>query len=227
MMFQTSEQELRIKYPGDRLWVAPLGAIQKNETTSMVVHDGTHGVQVNTEVRPRDQVRMPGPGEARVILEKASLEQDTYFMLSADVSKAHRRFLNREQDWGMQACRTQADQFWVNRVGTFGVGSACYWCLRLAALLARAAASIAGRARIWQLLFADDLLWTAAGPRKFEEILLMILVWECFGTPFAWLKTKGVTRRTGLVTGSTRNVFNLVCPRAVPVGSNIGWTRQY
>ena len=191
MMFKASEEQLRRQYPGNRLRIAALGAIQKNETSFRVVHDGTHGVRVNNAVRPRDQVRMPGPGEARTLLERASRDKDFSFLLAADVSKAHRRILNRKEDWGLQACRTRPSEVWVNRVGTFGIGSACYWWARLAALVARVAGSCAGRAKLWQLIYADDVLWSAAGPRKFLDILLMILVWECFGTPIAWKKTKG------------------------------------
>ena len=150
-----------------------------------MIHDGTHGVQLNNAVRPRDQVRMPGPGEMRAIMARAADSNTAHFVLTLDVGKAHRRFKNRECDWGLQACRIRKPYVWVNRVGTFGVGSACYWWARLAGLLARAAGAFHGRSEIWQLVYADDLFWDTYGPNKFLDLLLTILIWECLGTPMA------------------------------------------
>jgi hypothetical protein len=191
MMFQESEESLRRRYPAGMLRIAALGAIEKGPHSFRVVHDGTHGVRLNNEVKPRDQVRMPGPGEVRALLERASVTPGVHFSLSADISKAHRRFVNRESDWGLQACRIRPPNLWVNRVGTFGVGSACYWWSRLAGLVARFVGAFTTGENIWQLLFADDLHWVAHGPAKYNDLLFLILLWEVAGTPFAWHKTKG------------------------------------
>ena len=48
---------------------------------------------------------------------------------------------------------------WLHRVGTFGVGTACYWWARLAALLGRSANAVCWKEFGWELSFADDLLW--------------------------------------------------------------------
>ena len=72
MMFREREDFLRCEYPGDKFRIAALGAMQKGDTTFRVVHDGTHGVRLNNDVKPRDQIRMPGPAEARVIISRAS-----------------------------------------------------------------------------------------------------------------------------------------------------------
>ncbi len=191
MMFQESEESLRRRYPAGMLRIAALGAIENGPHSFRVVHDGTHGVRLNNEVKPRDQVRMPGPGEVRALLGRASVTPGVHFSLSADISKAHRRFVNRESDWGLQACRIRPPNLWVNRVGTFGVGSACYWWSRLAGLVARFVGAFTTGENIWQLLFADDLHWVAHGPAKYPDLLFLILLWEVAGTPFAWHKTKG------------------------------------
>ena len=191
MMFEAPEAALREQYPGDRLRVAALGAIAKSETAFRVIHDATHGVHVNNQVQPRDQVRMPGPGEERVILQNCSVRPGVHFALEADVSQAHRRFKNREQDWGLQACRLRPGTLWINRVGTFGVGSACYWWSRLAALLARFSLYMIEISYAWQLIYADDLKWTANGQDKYETLLLCLLAWAMVGTPFAWHKCRG------------------------------------
>ena len=61
MMEVTCEAAIA-KY-GERLAVASLGAIEKKDGTYRVVHDGTHGVGVNSAIRIRDQVRSPSAGE--------------------------------------------------------------------------------------------------------------------------------------------------------------------
>jgi hypothetical protein len=191
MMFEEQEDVLRRLYPGDMLRVASLGAIAKGDHSFRVIHDGTHGVHINSHVKPRDQVRMPGPGEERVVLQHCSTVPGVHFALKADIAQAHRRFRNREQDWGLQACRLRPGTLWVNRVGTFGVGSACYWWSRLAALLARFALYMLEDAHWWQLIFADDLKWNAHGPRKYEHLLCGLLAWVLVGAPFAWRKCRG------------------------------------
>ncbi len=78
-----------------------------------VIHGGTHSVQVNNRRQPRDRLRMPGPAEQRSIQERAAEFGDTVFILKADVSKAHRRFLNRRCDWGLQSCRLRPGRLWL------------------------------------------------------------------------------------------------------------------
>ena len=50
MCFDGDEEELRIKYPGDRLRIASLGALQESDDSFRFSHDGTHGVRVNSEI---------------------------------------------------------------------------------------------------------------------------------------------------------------------------------
>ena len=194
MMFALPLAEARATWPGDRLRIAAQGAIEKGDASWRIVHDGTHGVAINHEIRPRDQVAVPSIGELRAILELAATEKPgVHFTLQADVKKAHRRVVHREADWGLLACRadSQSDQVWVNRCGCFGIGSAAYWWARLAAGVARLAMALMGREFAWQLVYVDDLLWTAWGPRKYTILLAFLLLWEAVGTPFSWKKTRG------------------------------------
>eukprot|EP00969_Alexandrium_andersonii_P280230 12388657-Alexandrium_andersonii.AAC.1 len=80
---------------------------------------------------------MPTPAEVRVTMRHASRRGQLHFSLLADVRKAHRRCLNLEEDWGLQACWLKPPFFWVNRVGAFGVSTACNWWSRLAGVLSR------------------------------------------------------------------------------------------
>jgi hypothetical protein len=88
------------------LRVAAQGAILKDPegSTFRVVHAGTHGVQVNLEIRLRDQARMPTAAEATALMEMQSRGRPgAHFQLLMDVAKAHRRVKHRRQDWGSLA----------------------------------------------------------------------------------------------------------------------------
>jgi hypothetical protein len=85
------------------------------------------------------------------------------------------------------------EEIWLNKVGTFGVGSAGYWWGRAGALLVRLSHYYAPRQLrpLWILLYADDGKVTAGG-RQFEVPLLVHLLFlEVLGTPMKWKKVKG------------------------------------
>jgi hypothetical protein len=194
LMYETSLDDAVSSFPGDRLRVAALGAIEKGDDTWRIVHDATHGVGVNALVVPRDQLRMPSAGDARSTMQLASMERPgVHFTLQGDVSKAHRRVLIRKQDWGLLACRASQDQsrVWINRVGTFGVGSAGYWWGRLAGGIARIAVAFCENEWAFQFIYADDLRWTCHGPAKYDLLLLLTFVWTLAGTPISWKKGRG------------------------------------
>eukprot|EP00973_Karenia_brevis_P019577 2685385-Karenia_brevis.AAC.1 len=80
---------------------AAIGALEKSDDTFRIIHDGTHGVQVNLEIITRDQVAYPTIAEKTWVLTRAAASGSTLLGLKADVSKAHRR------------CRVwQPDQKW-------------------------------------------------------------------------------------------------------------------
>ena len=107
------------------------------------------------------------------------------FGLTFDVHQAHRQIPIREEDWGYLACRAQegavedlgeSDIIYVNKVGTFGVGSAAYRWARLMAVVARIWLGIAASEwLVYLLTYVDDLWATAVGP-GFEGNLLAVLV---------------------------------------------------
>ena len=74
-VLRLSEEEARQKFPA--LTVASLGAIKKEkpggEVTARILFDGTHGIDVNTRIRIRDQERAPIAADVkRVLREKAN-----------------------------------------------------------------------------------------------------------------------------------------------------------
>ena len=70
-MREVSEEELRREY-GEEVCVAAIGAIEKSDASFRIIHDGTHGVQVNPRIVQRDQVRNPGVNEFKLIARYAS-----------------------------------------------------------------------------------------------------------------------------------------------------------
>lgn len=72
-----------------------------------------------------------------------------------------------------------------------GVWMACYWWPRLAGMLSRLAGAMTGKDWFWHVIFADDIKCTSHGPRKFENILVALLVWEALDGPITLKKCKG------------------------------------
>ena len=200
LMVEVDEQVARDRY-GTKLCIAALGAIAKDPegTSFRIIHDGTHGVLVNHQIRPRDQVRLPVVGDIQAVLHEISEEKQGHFVLLYDVQKAHRVIPVREEDWGYQACKIEEPQsepgqgkVWLNKVGTFGVGSASYWWARAAACVVRLGHHVAASARpVWHLLYADDGSLYDTAEDAPESMLLQLLVMYVAGIPIAWTKVRG------------------------------------
>ena len=84
------------------------------------------------------------------------------------------------------------EEVWLNKVGTFGVGSAGYWWGRAGAALLRLAHYLVPRDHaVWALPFADDG-WVTGRAAKYEGgLLLHLLVPDVVRTPMAWRKLQG------------------------------------
>ena len=97
MMRRHTIAEARVAY-GRQAVTAALGADLKPDGSVRVLHDGTHHVHKNPLVKPRDQTRNPGPGEAKVVMAHESRRGACTLGLTADVTKAHRRFRVAPED---------------------------------------------------------------------------------------------------------------------------------
>ena len=128
-MASTTLGALKQDYPEDRIRVASMGAIRKPDGTVRPVHDGTHGVHVNQEIKQLNLLSVPGPAEVAWLVRQAHEQRDAPFALTGDVAAAHRLVLIRKSDWALLACRAENDSptIFVNRVGTFGISSASLW----------------------------------------------------------------------------------------------------
>ena len=94
-MVEVEEEEARRNYGGE-LRVAALAALEKSDHSFRVVHDATHNVGVNSQIKVEDQLRYPGPAEIKMAMQ--ALYPPT-FVLAADIARAHRLVLVREEDW--------------------------------------------------------------------------------------------------------------------------------
>ena len=185
-----SLEEAQARY-GDRLYISSLAVIDEG-TKIRVVHDATHGVHLNNRIKVLDQVRYPGAGEVQELLRERRGEGRRGFALLGDASKAHRRVQIVPRDWGLQACRVRDGRVWLNRVGTYGVGSAGYYWTRLGGALHRLGFYAVGDQWSYEaLLFADDWLALGGARAEIEDIVAVVLLMTVLGFPWNWKKFRG------------------------------------
>ena len=206
MMLRISRAEAEKEWQG-RFKVASLGDIEKSDGSLPILHDGTHGVLVNPEVRQRDQTPTPGIGEEKVLQGDLASRATTAFGLKADVSKAHRRFKLLRKDWGLVACEIKPGELWLNKVGTFGMASSNYWFARLIGGPSRLIMTLLGRKVFWQLLYSDDFKWVAVGPTAVHELLFVFFVLALLDVPLSYEKLVEDSNSNGSDTPSTTRVL--------------------
>ena len=68
-MFPLTEKEARRRY-GDRLRIASLGAIPKDDEPVRVIFDATHFVQIDNEITIQDRLEFPGPEASATVMEE-------------------------------------------------------------------------------------------------------------------------------------------------------------
>ena len=201
-----AEEDFVGRYGANRA-VAALAVLVEDETSGKkrVIHDGTHEIGVNNRIRCQDKIRMPGPREKRKLLEEFKVDGRVVVSLVGDFEKAHRRFLYKEEERGFLGCRVSSkDRFvYVNKVGTFGVGSTPYWWARLSGSLVRLVHLTLGpEYTLEMLLYADDLEVMALGRQGRIGAVLAFSLMASWGAPFKWKKQRGgfITEWVGLTT---------------------------
>ena len=99
MMEKTTIQDAQQRYPGDRLRLAAQGALEKSDSSWRIIHDWSHGVNVNCSLKPRDLTAMPSASDLKEILTLCQEEKPgVHFSLQMDVKMAHRRYLHQKED---------------------------------------------------------------------------------------------------------------------------------
>ncbi len=159
--------EAKAKF-GDELQITALGAVPKDQQWSdvRVVHDGTHGIQLNTRISQPNKMEFPQFDDLQAALGAFQRASPAKRMLFAfDIRSAHRLIPVQPSDWGLQAFRLEEeDKVFCNTVGAFGVTTASFWWGRLASTLFRVFHRIIPvEALLYLLLFADDGLALVGG----------------------------------------------------------------
>ena len=78
-MFPLSLGEAKKRYPGNQLRIAAQAVIPKPGNDFRVVHDATHGVQVNNEIVMKDRLESPGSREVAAIQKLGSSSDEKVF----------------------------------------------------------------------------------------------------------------------------------------------------
>ena len=175
--------------------MAAQGILDKPDGGHRIIHDGTHGVQLNNEINITDRLENLGPRELAAIMNLSVAA------VNADVAKAHRRLKVREDDWGVLACKTSgsSESIWLNKTGIFGVASAAYWWSRLMGLVGRFALNVMLDDWFFALIFVD-------GERRGEncaELLASLVAVEVL--PIETLRTGAVRSHLLHCGGGTDN----------------------
>ena len=192
---KVSLEEAKRMYGSD-VQVASLGAVPKDPSWEeiRVVHDGTHGISVNTEIRQPNRMTFPQCDDVEAMAEALRRTEVKEKMLFAfDIKAAHRLIPVQKEDWALQSFRLrEEEELYVNMVGTFGVASAAFWWGRAAAVVFRVFHRvIPGRLLFYLLLFADDGLLMAAGPEYHKVVVALFLFMDLLEVPLSWTKTRG------------------------------------
>lgn len=194
-MVEVSRAEAEGRY-GDELQVASLGAVPKDKHWAdvRVVHDGTHGLKVNTRLSQPNRMAFPQFDDLECAM-RALKEHDSgaRFLMAFDIKSAHRLIPVHRRDWGLQACRLEEEEkIYLNTRGTFGVASAAFWWGRLAGLIFRTFHKVIPvEAILYLLLFADDGLLMVGGAECHRLIIGLFLYLEVMEVPLSWAKTRG------------------------------------
>ena len=170
---------------GDELQIASLGAVPKDTTWSdvRVVHDGTHGINVNVKIVQPNKMEFPQLDDLQPAMREFQKQEPNKRILFAfDIKSAHRLVPIQQKDWGLQAFKLDSEhEVLCNSRGTFGVTSASFWWGRVASTLLRVFHRvIPSDALVYLLLFADDGLMFLGGENPVDWR------WHCSSTWMSW-----------------------------------------
>ena len=101
--------------------------------------------------------------------------------------KAHRRVKVLRKDWRFQVA-SLGEEWWVNKVGTYGMASAQSYWGRLAALLLRVLYALFPQVD-WNFVFVDDFLWLLQSEGAVNLAVALLATLLALGTPLSWKKT--------------------------------------
>ena len=155
-------------------WLHASSALDSGDHTAVSQGGRATALGVDSEPKGGGTWSWPGP-------------DTTLLLLKADVSKAHRRIKILHSGWKYQVAQID-QQWWVNKVGTYGVASAQLYWGRMAALLLRLLYCAFPEVD-WGFVFVDDFCWIlrSTNCHSLTPALLAFLV--ALGVPLSWKKT--------------------------------------
>ncbi len=193
-----SEAEAAGRFP--KLVVSSLGAVVKHDAAGDVhsirmVLDGTHGVNLNTQIRVRDQDRCPTAADIRRV-QRAQARSTPGVGLAVDIKSAHRLPAVDPRDWHLQGCRARrGGDIFVFTVGVFGMSSIAYWWARLGGAMLRLLNLMTDPDdELWLLLMADDIKIDSTSSHPERAVVWVLWLVIILGFPFSWPKTQGGAR---------------------------------
>ena len=110
-----------------------------------------------------------------------------WVLLKADVAKAHRRVKVLPNDWRFQVAELDGE-WWVNKVGTYGMASAQLYWGRAAALILRLLYALFPFVD-WGFVFVDDFCWLLRAPSSELVATGLMITLLALGIPLSWKKT--------------------------------------
>ena len=113
--------------------------------------------------------------------------EESWVLLKTDMSKAHRLIKVAQKDWKFQVASING-QWWVNKVGTYGMASAQLYWGRMAALLLRVLNHLFD-AIDWQFVYVDDFAWLLRKSVHQPLSCAILATLAALGCPLAWHKT--------------------------------------
>jgi len=111
----------------------------------------------------------------------------TTLILKADVSKALSRIKVTQEGWRFQVAQLDGE-WWINKVGTYGMASAQLYWGRMAAILLRLCYLIFPHTD-WGFVFVDDFCWLLRTSTATQDTAQLLLFLAALGCPLSWHKT--------------------------------------
>lgn len=101
--------------------------------------------------------------------------------------KAHSRVKILPEDWRFQVAKLEGE-WWINKVGTYGMASAQLYWGRTAALILRLLYNIFPQVD-WGFVFVDDFCWLLRAEDADHVATAMLATLMALGVPLSWKKT--------------------------------------
>ena len=136
---------------------------------------------------PFPGMECPGESGGEPLSWQPPTRGETFIILKADVTKAHRRIKVLPKDWKYQVACIQ-NRWWVNRVGTYGMASAQLYWGRKASLVLRLLYYIFPQVDC-RLVFVDDYCWVLRCSRADWDATAILATLLALGVPLSWKKT--------------------------------------